>query len=54
MFEAIVTVVVVVGFGAFLYSKRKKKIPASGGASGPGGGESGPGRGEIGINDQIK
>lgn len=48
MFEAVVTIVVVVGFGAFLYSKRKKKIPASGG------GESGPGRGEIGINEEIK
>lgn len=49
MFEVIVTLVVVVGFGAFLYSKRKKKIVAPG----TGGGNEPP-RGEIGINEEIK
>ena len=53
MFEAIVTIVVVVGFAAFLYKRSKKKSPTTGSpATGDGGG--GPGRGGIGINEHIK
>ena len=51
MFEAIVTIVVVVGFAAFLYKRSKKKSPTAGSPSGIDGG---PGRGDIGINEEIK